>query len=285
MQIGIGLPNTVRGIEGTVLVEWARRADAAGFSTLATIDRIVFPSYESMVTLAAAAGATERIRLMPNVLLAPTRQGAVLAKQAASLDQLSGGRLRLGLSVGGRPDDFEAQGLDFGSRGRVFDEQLALMRKVWAGEALEGTEHPVAPLPTQEGGVPILVGGTSDAAIRRTVEHGIGWTAGGAAAAQIGPFAERVRAAWADAGRPGKPWICALAYYSIGEEEESRKNLLDYYGFLGDRADRIASAPPRSPAEIRDRVKGFEAAGVDELILDPSVGTLDQVDRLAEIVL
>ena len=109
--------------------------------------------------------------------------------------------------------------------------------------------------------------------------------AGGAAAAQIGPFAERVREAWADAGKPGTPWICALMYYSIGEEEESRKNLLDYYGFLGEWADRIASAPPRTPEDIRDRVKGFEDAGVDELILDPSVGSLDQVDRLAEIVL
>lgn len=285
MQIGIGLPNTVRGIDGTVLVEWARRADRAGFSTLATIDRVAFPSYESMVTLAAAAGATERIRLMPNVLVTPTRSGALLAKVAASLDQLSGGRLRLGLGVGGREDDYAALGLDFHARGRAFDDQLRTFRRVWAQEALDGTDQPLGPPPAQDGDVPLLIGGMSDASVRRTLEHGIGWTAGGAPPEQVGPFAERVRKAWAEAGKPGAPWIVALAYYSVGQEEESRKNLKDYYAFTGDFAETIASAPPRTPEQIRERAKAFEDIGVDELIFDPTVGGLDQVDRLAEAVL
>src|SRR4051794_2447572 len=104
MKIGIGLPNTVRGAEGRTLVAWARRAEERGFSTLGTIDRIVYPSYESMTALAAAAGATERIGLLTNILIAPTREPVVLAKQLASLDQLSGGRFTFGVSVGGRED-------------------------------------------------------------------------------------------------------------------------------------------------------------------------------------
>ena len=90
MRIGIGLPNTVPGTPGRLLVEWAARAEGRGFSTLATIDRIAYPSYESLVTLAAAAAVTERIALMTNILLSPTRNPVLLAKESASVDQLSG---------------------------------------------------------------------------------------------------------------------------------------------------------------------------------------------------
>jgi alkanesulfonate monooxygenase SsuD/methylene tetrahydromethanopterin reductase-like flavin-dependent oxidoreductase (luciferase family) len=108
VDIGIGLPNTIPGTPGRLLVDWAPRAEERGFSTLATIDRVAYPSYESLVTLAAAAAATDRIGLMTNILLAPTRNPILLAKEAASVDGLSGGRLTLGLGVGSRRDDFEA---------------------------------------------------------------------------------------------------------------------------------------------------------------------------------
>lgn len=101
----------------------------------------------------------------------------------------------------------------------------------------------------------------------------------------VGPFAERVREAWKAGGRDGSPRLVALAYYSVGEEEESRRNLLDYYGYLGDHAEGIAGSAPRTPDAIRDLVKAFEDTGVDELILDPTVPSLDQVDRLADVVL
>src|SRR5947207_13399691 len=113
MKIGIGLPNPIPGVNGRVIVEWAQRAEERGFSTLATIDRIAYPSYESLVVLAAAAGATERIGLLTNVLLGPTRNPVLLAKEAASLDRLSGGRFTLGASVGGREDDFTVTGMEF----------------------------------------------------------------------------------------------------------------------------------------------------------------------------
>src|ERR687885_1067028 len=122
MDIGIGLPNAVRGVDRAGIVDWARRAEAAGFASLGTLDRIAYPNYESLIALAAAAAVTERIRLVTDILIAPLRTNtALLAKQTATVDHLSGGRLELGLAVGGRPDDYEASGVDFNARGRIFD--------------------------------------------------------------------------------------------------------------------------------------------------------------------
>jgi alkanesulfonate monooxygenase SsuD/methylene tetrahydromethanopterin reductase-like flavin-dependent oxidoreductase (luciferase family) len=284
MEIGIGLPNSLREANGPNLIEFARRADQAGFTTLATIDRIAFPSYESLVTLAAAAAVTERIRLMPNVLLGPTRNPVMLAKESASVDRLSNGRLVLGLGVGGRQDDFDAVGLGFHDRGKRWDQDLELIHRVWAGEPINGTLNPVGPTPTNDQRVPILIGGSTEAAIRRTVQYGIGWTAGGAPPDAVAPFAERVRAAWKDSGRPGDPKIVALSYYSVGEEEAAKRYVTDYYGFLGDFAMQMAEWIPKDANAIKATVSAFEDIGVDELILDATVDHPDQVDKLAEIV-
>src|SRR6266567_7665899 len=125
MDVGIGLPATIPGVGRDALLDWARRAEARGFSSLGTIDRIVYANYEPLIALAAAAAVTERIRLATTILIAPYRANAALvAKQAATLDHLSGGRLVLGVAVGGREDDYEVSGVDFHTRGRRLDEML-----------------------------------------------------------------------------------------------------------------------------------------------------------------
>src|SRR5918912_2031165 len=135
MDVGIGLPNAVRGVDRAGIVEWSRRAEEAGFASLGTIDRIVYDNYESLISLAAAAAVTERIRLVTDILIAPLRSNtALLAKQASTVDQLSGGRLVLGLAVGMREDDYEVSGVDFHRRGRLFDQQLEELTKHWKGE-------------------------------------------------------------------------------------------------------------------------------------------------------
>lgn len=286
MDIGIGIPNTVSGTTGAQLLDWGTRAEAAGFSTLASIGRVAYPGYEELTVFAAVGAVTERIRFLTNVLLAPTRSGAELAKQSASVDQLTGGRLTLGLAVGARQDDFTLTGRDFADRGRRFDEQLTQLRSAWAGEALPGSDRAVGPGPAQPGGIPILVGGMSDAAVRRVVEHGAGWTAGGAPPDMVRGMVQRVRAAWEEAGREGTPHLVALAYFGLGEEtaERSRAYLLDYYAWLGDWAAGIADGALRTPDAIRGAIEQFSAIGIDELILDPTVADADQVERLAEVV-
>jgi alkanesulfonate monooxygenase SsuD/methylene tetrahydromethanopterin reductase-like flavin-dependent oxidoreductase (luciferase family) len=288
MKIGIGLPNPVPGVDGRLLVDWARRSEAAGFSTLATIDRLAYPSYESMAVLAAAAGATERIGLMSNILLAPTRNPVVLAKEAASVYHLSGGRFTLGVGVGGRSDDFEVTKVPFEERGRRMDRMLDLMRRAWRGEAIEGCDSAVNPGPPLQQGVPLLIGGATDRAIERVTRFGVGWTAGGAPPDQVAPFVERVRKAWSEAGRDGEPRIVALAYFGLGEgtESASRGYLRDYYRFLGpDTARMIADWVPRTPDAVTETARAFEEVGADEFVFDPTVAELEQVDLLASAVL
>jgi alkanesulfonate monooxygenase SsuD/methylene tetrahydromethanopterin reductase-like flavin-dependent oxidoreductase (luciferase family) len=287
MRIGIGLPNPVPGVPGTLLVDWARRAEERGFSALATIDRIVYPSHDSLASLAAAAGATSRIGLMTNILIAPAYPAVLLAKQAASIDQLSGGRLTLGLAAGGRADDFAATGQDFDHRGAAFDETLALMHKAWTGQAVDGFDHGIGPVPVNGVGVPVMIGGNGPRALRRMTQWGTGWTAGGGNPGQIGPMLDQVRTAWREAGREGEPRLAALCYYSLGEdaETESRQYLQHYYGFLGPYAEMIANSANRTPQAVKDVVAGFEDLGITDLYFDPTAARLDQIDRLADLIL
>lgn len=286
MRVGIGLPNPVPGCPGPLLAQWAAAAEARGFPILATIDRVAFPNHDSLIALAAAAAVTERIELMPNILVLPTRQPVLLAKEAATLAAVSEGRLTLGVGVGGREDDFVASGTDFAGRGRKTDEMLDTMQRAWRGEPVAGSPEPVAPL-VPGGAIPLMIGGTGPPSIRRTVQYGVGWTGGGMPPDQVAPVVAAVRAAWREAGREGQPRIASLAYFSLGEDVEDASNvyLRHYYGFLGEYADMIASGALRSPDALRGALGAYADAGVDELVLDPTVAELSQVDRLADVVL
>jgi alkanesulfonate monooxygenase SsuD/methylene tetrahydromethanopterin reductase-like flavin-dependent oxidoreductase (luciferase family) len=134
--------------------------------------------------------------------------------------------------------------------------------------------------------VPILVGGTSDAAVRRVVEWGVGWTAGGGGPEQAAPVADRIRTAWREAGRDGEPRLAALTYFALGAEAEadSRRYLHDYYSFTGPYAERIADGALRTEEAVAGAVRAFADAGFTELYFDPTTTGLEQVDRLAEVV-
>jgi alkanesulfonate monooxygenase SsuD/methylene tetrahydromethanopterin reductase-like flavin-dependent oxidoreductase (luciferase family) len=273
MDIGIGLPATIPGVPGSAVVEWARRADGLGFSSLGTIDRLVYGNYEPLLALAAAAAVTGRIRLTTSILIAPLRgSGAMLAKQADAVHRLSGGRLTLGMAVGGRQDDYEAAGIDFHRRGRLFDEQLETLEQVYG--AGDGPE--------------IIIGGTSDASYRRVGQYGAGWISGGGGAPAFAGGVEKARAAWAEAGRDGSPRVLSLGYYSLGPhaEENAATYLGHYYGFLPDEyVQMIVRAALTDEDAIREYVAGFVEAGCDELILFPCAPDALQVDLLARVVL
>jgi alkanesulfonate monooxygenase SsuD/methylene tetrahydromethanopterin reductase-like flavin-dependent oxidoreductase (luciferase family) len=282
MDVGIGLPNAVRGVDRSGIVEWASRAEQAGFSSLGTLDRIAYANYESLIALAAAAAVTERIGLMTDILIAPLRSNtALLAKQAATIDSLSGGRLTLGLAVGGRPDDFELSGVDFHRRGHIFEQQLGEMTAIWRGETSVG------PAPATGERPRLLVGGTSDVAFQRAARHADGWTMGGGTPDMFGQALEKLNAAWSAAGRQGKPRTAALFYFVIGgnAEQLASQSLGDYYAFLGDYAHRIVAGAAKSPETVKQYLAAFEAAGVDEVICFPASTDIDEVERLAEAAL
>jgi alkanesulfonate monooxygenase SsuD/methylene tetrahydromethanopterin reductase-like flavin-dependent oxidoreductase (luciferase family) len=285
LRIGIGLPNPVLDVPGRLVTAWARRAEERSFSSLATIDRIAYPTYDSLTALTAAAAVTERIGLLTNILLGPVYSPVLLAKVTASLDRLSDGRLTLGLGVGGRPDDYQLAGRPFDDRGRRFDADLELLHAAWAGQPVAGSQFPVAP-PATRGRIPLLIGGQAELAAPRAARWDAGFTVGGAPPEMAAGAIQEFRKALAAAGATGQPRTVALSYFSLGEEHtaESLHNLRTYYGFLGDWAEQVAGGAPRTPEAVRAQAAAFEEAGVDELIFDPSVADLDQVDLLADAI-
>lgn len=286
MQIGIGLPASSPGVQGNVILDWARRADEGPFSSLGLVDRLVYPNYEPLITLAAAAGATQRIRLMTTVLLAPLRITGVLAKQAASLDALSGGRLTLGLGIGSREDDFRAAPASFRDRGPRFEEQLATMKRIWAGGPAAEGAGPIGPPPARSGGPEVLIGGYSPAAVRRVGRWADGYIAGGTDPDSARRLYVTAVEAWRAEGRPGKPRFVTCAYFGLGPDaaEGIGTYIRSYYGFMGPQVERMVQAISATPEAVKRTIQAFAEAGADELMLWPCLAHLDQVDRLAALV-
>lgn len=286
MKVGIGLPTTVPGVERGQVLDWARRAEAAGFSTLGTLDRLVYPNWEPLVALGGAAAVTERIGLMTAVLLAPWRQNAALvAKQAATVHALSEGRLTLGMGLGSRDDDYKASGVPTKGRGKRFDEMLDEIRRLWAGEEV-GYAGGVGP--DVSGDQPdIIVGGTADQAFRRAARYGDGWMLGGGAPDRFPELAEKLTAAWADEGRGGEPRRMALTYFALGDDPDgdTERSIGDYYSFAPEYAAAVVAGTAKGEQGVRDRVDQFREAGVDEVVMFPASADPEHVDLLAKLAL
>ncbi|MFE5602164.1 LLM class flavin-dependent oxidoreductase [Streptomyces coelicoflavus] len=282
MRIGLGLP-----VDDPVLLpSWARRADALPFSTLGLLDRLVYDNPEPLTTLAALAGATSRIRLQTEVLIAPVHHTALLAKQTATLDRLSGGRFTLGIGVGGRADDFLAAGLDLHRRGRRLDEQMTLLRRTWQGEPYARDVGPVGPRPATPGGPEVLFGGFAPAALERVGRFGDGFLGAALPAAHMAGLFRRVEAVWRRHDRPGRPRLVAQASVALGPDgtvERARRALGDYYAFTG-RAEYMTQGLLTTVPEIRAAVDAFRDVGADEVVLYCWASDPDQVDRLADAV-
>ncbi|MFC4533207.1 LLM class flavin-dependent oxidoreductase [Sphaerisporangium dianthi] len=280
MDIGVGLPVMVPGTHPARAVEWARAAEEHGFAGVAVLDRVVSGNQEPLVTLAAAAAVTSRVRLATTVLIGPLRgDGTLLAKQAATMHALTGGRLVLGVAAGGREDDYLATGVPFAGRGRRLDEMLTRMREIWRGDT------PVGPAPPG-GGPPIIVGGHSPAAVRRAALHGDGWIAGAGSAE---PYEQRVRRfadAWRAAGRTSRPRLMALVYYALGPGagDRARAYADACYGGLGPYAARVAAGVATTAEQVRAVIREHAEAGCDELLFFPCSADGDQLERLAGLV-
>ncbi|MFI5800292.1 LLM class flavin-dependent oxidoreductase [Streptomyces sp. NPDC051677] len=280
MKIGLGLPVD----DPALLPSWARRADAGPFSSLGLLDRLVFHNPEPLVTLATLAGATSRIRVQTEVLIAPVHNTALLAKQTATLDRMSGGRFTLGIGVGGREDDCLAAGIDLHRRGRRLDEQMTLLRRTWAGQPYGEGVGPIGPAPLTPGGPEVLFGGFAPAAVERVGRFGDGFLGAALPPKLMDGLFRDVETVWERYDRPGRPRLVAQVNVALGPPatvEEARRNLLDYYAFTG-RADYMVNGLLTTEREIRETVEAFTGIGADEVMLYCWSSDLDQVDRLAE---
>ncbi|MEV0372155.1 LLM class flavin-dependent oxidoreductase [Streptomyces sp. NPDC050636] len=282
MCVGLGLPIG----DPAQLLTWARRADATPFTAVALLDRLVFGNPEPLITLATLAGATSRIRLQTEVLLAPLHRTALLAKQAATLDLLSGGRFTLGIGTGGRPDDYLAAGVDVRTRGRRLDEQMATLRRIWAGGPLSEEVGPIGPAPARPGGPEVLFGGFVPAVVERVARWGDGFLGAALPSHQMDLLFRDVETAWSRAGRTGHPRLLAQVNVALGPQpviDRARQELRAYYQPLG-YTDHIVNGLLTTREEIRDAVAAYTAIGADEVMLycwSPDPG---QVDRLADAV-
>ena len=205
----------------------------------------------------------------------------LLAKQMASVDLLSGGRLTAGLGLGGWPEDFAASDVPTAGAGARLRSTLATLRQVWAGD-LAGQGGPTHRLP--EGRPALLFGGLVAAAHVRAATEGQGWVAPLMGLPILEQGAAAVRSAWADAGRPGEPRIVTGRYFSLGPDAGAGAAADAYLRhYYGDEYFGVARADtPTSPAQLDDELDRLAAAGVTDVVLYPCSPDLDQVGLLAD---
>lgn len=277
MKIGIHLPNAIPGVSGEAIVAWSKSADAAPFSSLGVADRLHYQNFDPYIALAAAAAVTERIELVPAVFITPLRPPTVFAKEAASLAVLAPGRFTLGVGVGARQADYDTAGIDWESRGELLDASLA------AFQALRSPADAPQCVGPDPGEVPILVGGASPPALRRMVEHGVGFIGGGIIPPVFAGASGAVRAAWAEAGREGSPRLVAGTWYASSPEVAAAgQKWRDDYFVLGGPPPPICD-PIRTGADaVAEAVAGYAEGGADEIILFPVSDDIGELHWLAE---
>jgi alkanesulfonate monooxygenase SsuD/methylene tetrahydromethanopterin reductase-like flavin-dependent oxidoreductase (luciferase family) len=291
MQIGMNLPVMAPGLDRDTLETLCRVIDEGPFSSLAVGERINFPNPELTVTLSAAAAWTRRVRLLYNVMVLPMHHPVRAAKEVATLDVISGGRVTLAVGVGGREEDYRAVDAVWDKkRLSRMESHVARMRRLWEGEkAYEGALRPVEPFPIQHGGPPILAGALFHPSIERAARwaDGICGFSFSLASAEVTAAFEVARRAWKEAGRATPPRLVTGCWYALGNDGRAQMDeYLDrYLNFLGAaREFIIPSVRTTNEAELKDAIARARDAGADELVLAPTSIDPDQIRRVADII-
>jgi len=268
-------------------VAWCRQIDEGPWSSLAVPERVTFTSHSLTVQLAGAAALTERVRLWTTLIVLPAHNEVQVAKDMASVDRLAGGRLTIGVGVGGREQDYRAIGGDFSRRWARMDAQVARMRRVWAEEPpFEGSD-PVGPPPVQPGGPPFVAGVVGPKALARAAR----WAAGvddpsaiiAVDAAALEAQRLKVVDAWKAAGRSEAPHFSSSLWFALGPDAKERLAAYIYHymkifddSFARQLAD---SAPVHTPAALRLALDAAREAGCDEFFLVPTTTDPTELDR------
>jgi alkanesulfonate monooxygenase SsuD/methylene tetrahydromethanopterin reductase-like flavin-dependent oxidoreductase (luciferase family) len=289
LKIGMNIPAMVPGMDRESVLAWCEGIDKGPYSSLAVGERINFPNHAAMVTLSVAAAVTERVRIMPYVLIMPMHNAVNRAKELATIDVISGGRLCLGVGAGAREEDYQAMGVSFSKRRLTqLEQQIATMKRVWAGEiVVDGPLLPVGPAPLQPGGPEILVASLSEPAIR----HVSRW-ADGLAGFSFGPSIDEInntfdlaRKYWKQSAREHEPRLVASFWFALGGDGRGQldRYLGRYLNFFGDDAKKLAqSVRCDSAQKLNDLVRRIEDTGADELSLIPTTADPAELDRVAD---
>lgn len=290
MDFGVCLPYMEHDYGRDEVLGWCRAIDEGPFSSLTCGERITGYTLEMRAVLAAAAAVTERVRIIPSLYVLPMHSAVWAAKEVATLDVLSNGRVTLTVGVGGRENDYRAVGASFERRHARMDEQVAEMRRIWRGEPpFEGADE-VGPRPIQVDGPPILAGAMGPKAIRRAAEWADGIYAFSMAGKpeEIQRMFEMAEEAWKDAGRSEGPRRVAGFWYSLADDSEVhlRSYVHRYLKIFGEDAARAIAKTMTCYSEgaIRASIEGIEAVGCDELLLVPASAELDEVSRSAQLI-
>lgn len=282
------LPTMVGRNDRAQTSNWCRRIDDGPFHALAVGERIAYPNLELMTTLGFAAAATERVMIEPTIVVLPAHPELLVAKQLASIDVLSGGRMVVGVGVGGRDEDFVAMGgRSVSGRHRRLDAQVATMRRVWDQEVLDGMSEPIGPKPV--GPMPLLSGSLGPKAVARASA----WAAGvnGFSLDPVGEdwpaTFERVREAWAAAGGSSRPYMATSFWYSV--DEHHGPAVLQQYAeaYLAVFGEEMATAmasmtSASSVGAVLEALDRIEQAGGDEVFLVPTSTDLAHLDVLID---
>jgi len=280
----------VRDCDRDAVLAWCRGVDEGPFSSLACGERITFHNAEMAVLLGAAAALTERVRIVPSLYVLPMHATARVAKEVATLDVLSRGRVTLCVGVGGREHDYRAVGAPFERRFQRMDEQVALLRRLWAGEPPFEGAAAIGPRPLQPGGPPLWAGAMGPKSLRRAAR----WAEGVMGFSMAGGPREAVRgfaaadAAWREAGRAERPRRVTGFWYALGPgaEERLRRYVFEYLEVFGEaRAHALASrARIHSADAFRAAVRDLRAEGCDELMLVPTSADPAELERSLDVL-
>lgn len=290
MKIGLCFPYTDEDLSREVMLEWFRRVDEGPFSTISCGERMVGSSVDMMATLAAAAAITERVRIVPTLYVLPMHPAIKVAKHAATLDLISGGRTTITVGVGGRVHDYMCMEKEPLRRHARMDEQVAQIRRIWAGEIpFEGAE-PVGPRLVQPGGPPILAGVMGPKAIARAAHwaDGIYSWSGNGVAREMEQQQSRVTSAWEDAGREKPPQRVAGFWYCLAPnaDEKLKAYVYKYIKVMGEGpAKAMAKRVDRSSQDaVRASLDAFEELGVEECWLSSATAESAEIDGLLEVM-
>ena len=280
MQFGVALPNYGPTHLPESMLQVARAAESAGYSSVWTSDHILVPqrfglvfgrTLEPLVALGYLAGLTQKVTLGTSVVILPQRDPILVAKQVAAIDQLSGGRVILGIGVGWMEEQYRFFRTDFKRRGRMADEWIAVIRSLWKedpsafhGEWIHYEDAYFQPKPLQPGGPPIHIGGASDAALRRAATLGDGWHASGL---RLEEFKDKVTKLRAWAGERSVT-ISLRGYVAIGDASAAYR----------DNSDVLIGGPPSA---FVDRLSEYAEAGMDHFVCGFAYQTL--IDLLAQL--